>query len=541
MTTLGEALISLLEAHGVDTVFGIPGVHTVELYRGLAGSKIRHVTPRHEQGAAFMADGYARASGKPGVAFVITGPGLTNAVTAMAQARADSVPMLVISGVNATATLGKGFGYLHEMPDQRGMMEKVALASTRVTEANELPDVLASAFALFASSRPGPVHIEIPIDVMAVPADGLAPSVRHAASPAPDGSAIAEAARLAIAAKRPLILAGGGAKRAEAQLRALAEKLDAPVVQTANARGLMHAHPLAVPASPSLKAVRALMADADFVLAAGTEFGPTDYDMYGDGGFVLPANLARIDIDAAQLARRPVTVSIRADCTAALAALLARLDEAGHSASAQQGATATGGGAAPSAGAARAAAARQAAWAEIGPAMQAQVKVVEAIRDALPGALVVGDSTQPVYAANLYYDHDRPGGWFSAATGFGALGYGPPAAIGAALAVPDAPVVCLTGDGGFQFTLPEIGAALDAGANVVFVVWNNRGYREIETSMRDIGVEPVGVSPMPPDFVKIADAYGIGAERLAGTADLAGALRRACAAQKPRLIEISVE
>ena len=115
MTTLGEALIHLLEAHGVDTVFGIPGVHTVELYRGLAGSKIRHVTPRHEQGAGFMADGYARASGKPGVAFVITGPGLTNALTAMGQARADSVPMLVISGVNATNTLGKGFGHLHEI------------------------------------------------------------------------------------------------------------------------------------------------------------------------------------------------------------------------------------------------------------------------------------------------------------------------------------------------------------------------------------------------------------------------------------------
>ena len=138
-TTVGEALISLLEAHGVDTVFGIPGVHTVELYRGLARSRIRHVTPRHEQGAGFMADGYARASGRPGVAFVITGPGLTNTITAMGQARADSVPMLVISGVNATPTLGKGLGHLHELPDQRGMLEKVALFSQRVTEAGELP------------------------------------------------------------------------------------------------------------------------------------------------------------------------------------------------------------------------------------------------------------------------------------------------------------------------------------------------------------------------------------------------------------------
>jgi acetolactate synthase-1/2/3 large subunit len=529
MTTLGEALIALLEAHGVDTVFGIPGVHTVELYRGLARSKIRHVTPRHEQGAGFMADGYARLSGKPGVAFVITGPGLTNTITAMAQARADSVPMLVISGVNATATLGKGLGYLHELPDQRGMMEKVALSSTRIVEPAELPGALAHAFALFSSARPGPVHIEIPIDVMARPAEGITPSSRTAAPPMPDKAAVSEAARLAKTSKRPLILAGGGARRAQAALRVLAEKLDAPVIQTANARGLMRGHALAVPASPSLKAVRGLMAEADFVIAAGTEFGPTDYDMYGDGGFVLPAGLVRIDIDAAQLARRPATVSIQADCGAGLEALLAKLDDSVAadplSASAAH----------------RAAAARAAAWAEIGPAMQAQVKVVEAIRDTLPGAIVVGDSTQPVYAANLYYDHDRPGGWFNAATGFGALGYGPPAAIGAALAAPNAPVVCLTGDGGFQFTLAEIGAASDAGANVIFVVWNNRGYREIETSMRDVGVEPVGVSPAPPDFVRIAEAYGIGAERLARAEDLPDALRRARAARKPRIVEISVE
>ncbi|TIP07451.1 MAG: hypothetical protein E5X92_16635, partial [Mesorhizobium sp.] len=165
----------------------------------------------------------------------------------------------------------------------------------------------------------------------------------------------------------------------------------------------------------------------------------------------------------------------------------------------------------------------------------------ETIRDALPGAIIVGDSTQPIYAANLYYDHDRPGGWFNAATGFGALGYGPPAAIGAALAVPEAPVVCLTGDGGFQFTLPELGAALDAEAPVIFVVWNNRGYREIETSMLDVGVEPVGVSPAPPDFCKLAEAYGIEAERLTGVGDLAGALKRARTAGKPRVIEITVD
>ncbi|PTE10566.1 5-guanidino-2-oxopentanoate decarboxylase [Mesorhizobium helmanticense] len=525
MTTVGEALITLLEAHGVDTVFGIPGVHTVELYRGLARSKIRHVTPRHEQGAGFMADGYARASGRPGVAFVITGPGLTNTITAMGQARADSVPMLVISGVNATPTLGKGLGHLHELPDQRGMMEKVALFSHRITGADELPGVLARAFSVFSSSRPGPVHIEIPTDIMVKPADGLVAVLSNAAPPVPDGAAIAKAAELVAAARRPVILAGGGAKKAESPLKRLAERLGAPVVQTTNARGLLYRHPLGVPASPSLKAVRALIAEADLVIAAGTEFGPTDYDGYGDGGFVPPANLIRIDIDADQLARRPPTVSIQADCAEAIEALLDRI----------------GGSAASGDGQARAAATRKAALAEVSPAFTAQIRAVEMIRDALPGAIIVGDSTQPVYAANLYYDHDRPGGWFNAATGFGALGFGPPAAIGAALAVPDAPVVCLTGDGGFQFTLPELGAALDAAAPVIFVVWNNRGYREIETSMLDVGVEPVGVSPAPPDFCKLAEAYGIAAERLADIGHLADALKRARATGLPYVIEITVD
>lgn len=523
--TLGEKLIDLLEAHGVDTVFGIPGVHTVELYRGLAGSKIRHVTPRHEQGAGFMADGYARASGKPGVAFVITGPGLTNAITAMGQARADSVPMLVISGVNATDTLGKGFGHLHELPDQLGLIRKVALASHRIGRPDELPRALADAFALFAGARPGPVHIEIPLDVMTVPANGLSPQLANTNPPQPDAGQIAQAADLMRKAARPLILAGGGAKSAEPALKALAEALDAPVVLTTNARGLLHGHPLVVPASPSLKAVRDLMSEADFVVAVGTEFGPTDYDMYGDGGFAAPENLVRIDIDAEQLARHPARIGIVADASSALDALLAALT----------------GKMLHTGGSERAAAARTAARNGLSPTTAAQLAVVETIRDTLPGSIIVGDSTQPVYAAGLYYDHDRPGGWFNAATGYGTLGYGLPAAIGAALALPDASVVCLSGDGGFQFTLPELGVAVDTGAAVIIVVWNNRGYREIETSMRDVGVEPVGVSPAPPDFLKIAAAYGIAAERLASPSGLPDALRRGQAVKRPYLIEITVD
>jgi len=526
MTTVGERLIELLERHGVDTVFGIPGVHTVELYRGLARSRIRHVTPRHEQGAAFMADGYARASGKPGVAFVITGPGLTNAITAMGQARADSVPMLVISGVNARRSLGKGLGYLHELPDQIGMIAKVALSATRVENPGELQAAIERAFAIFASGRPGPVHIEVPIDVMPLPAAALTPQADAAMPPVPDPDAVAAGAYLLADASRPVILAGGGAKTAEVQLKALAERLDAPVVLTANARGLLYRHPLGVPASPSLPTVRALIDGADVVLAVGTEFGPTDYDMYADGAFRHPAVLVRIDIDGEQLDRLPAKVRIEADAAEGMDALLEAISPRALRNTSQ--------------GSARAEVTRKAARDGLTDAMKAQLAAVEAIRDTLPGSLIVGDSTQPVYAANLYYDHDRPGGWFNAATGFGALGFGPPAAIGAQLALPDAPVVCLSGDGGFQFTLPEIAAAVEAAAPVIFLLWNNRGYGEIESSMREVGVEPVGVSPAPPDFMHIAAAYGIEAERLTDASDLPDALRRGRDARVPYLIELVV-
>src|SRR5262245_42687248 len=166
MATCGEWLVKLLEAYGVELVFGIPGVHTVELYRGLPATRIRHVTPRHEQGAGFMADGYARVSGKPGVCFIVTGPGMTNIATAMGQAFADSIPMLVISAVNPREQLGMAQGRLHELRSQQNLVAGVAAFSHTLLDAGQLPGILACAFAVFASQRPRPVHIEIPLDVI---------------------------------------------------------------------------------------------------------------------------------------------------------------------------------------------------------------------------------------------------------------------------------------------------------------------------------------------------------------------------------------
>jgi acetolactate synthase-1/2/3 large subunit len=523
MTTVGEALVHALEARGTEIVFGIPGVHTVELYRGLARSGIRHVTPRHEQGAGFMADGYARATGKPGVAFVITGPGMTNILTAMGQARADSIPMLVISGVNQRAVLGLGHGHLHELPDQRGLVAHVAVTSERVEEPAQLGPALDRAFAVFASDRPGPVHIEIPIDVMSLDANISA----TAPTPAPvaaDPGQMDRAAALLKSARRPLILAGGGAKGAGAELAALATALGAPVVQTVNARGLMHGHELAVPASPSLMAIQSEIRAADCVIAVGTEFGRTDYDMYARGDAPWPQPLIRIDISAAQLARHPAEVAIRAHAAPAMQALTAAL----------------GNGTAAEGGAARAARLRAAAWDEIGPEMQGHVGILNAVRAALPGATIVGDSTQAVYAGNLYYDHDRAGGWFNAATGFGTLGYSIPAAIGAALGAPGQPVICLVGDGGAQFTLPELMTAAQDGAPVLFLVWNNHAYLEIATSMAAVGIEVIGCHPAPPDFASLAAAMTLPYAQVPQDATaIAETLAEMYRAGGPALIEIA--
>ncbi len=515
MMTVGQALVAGLRARGVEVVFGIPGVHTIELYRGLSGGGIRHVTPRHEQGAAFMADGYARVSGKPGVAFVITGPGLTNALTAMAQARADSVPILVISGVNRRDSLGKGLGLLHELPDQAAMVRALC-PSFRVDRPEDMDSVLTLAFAALAAGRPGPVHVEVPTDVMPLPcAPPRAPApVEHGTLP--DLSA---AALRLTRAQRPVILAGGGARRSETALRALAERLDAPVVQTVNARGLMHGHGLGVPASPSLRAVRTLIAASDQVLAVGTELGPTDYDMYVRGGLPDLSGMIRIDLCAAQLARHPAAVALHADAGRVMQALLPLL------------------GAKTADGTARAAAARAAARAELSPAMLDQVAMIEAMRAGVPGAIIVGDSTQPVYAGNLYYDHDRAGGWFNAATGYGALGFGPGAAVGAALADPGTPVICLTGDGGLQFSPGELRTALDERLPVTFVIWNNAGFREIADAMVDAGTDVIGCTPSPLNLRAFAEACDLPFASVPADPDaLYGAL--SARARGPNLIEI---
>ncbi|UVM20948.1 5-guanidino-2-oxopentanoate decarboxylase [Pseudomonas wadenswilerensis] len=534
MATCGEVLVKLLEGYGVDHVFGIPGVHTVELYRGLASSRIRHITPRHEQGAGFMADGYARTRGKPGVCFIITGPGMTNITTAMGQAYADSIPMLVISSVQSRDQLGGGRGKLHELPAQGNLVAGVAAFSHTLMSADDLPSVLARAFAVFDGARPRPVHIEIPLDVLVEDADHLlacAPVriARAGAAPAP----VAQMAAMLAAARRPLILAGGGAIDASAALTRLAEYLQAPVVLTINAKGVLPAsHPLQIGSTQSLVATRALVAEADVVLAIGTELAETDYDVTFKGGFEIPGELLRIDIDPDQTVRNyPPKVALVADSTLATQALLVAL--------AEQPAPVRG----AEWGAARAARLRAVLEADRDLPMRSQTRMLNTILETLSGAVLVGDSTQPVYTGNLTLDMDQPRRWFNASTGYGTLGYALPAAMGAWLgsaeAVADrAPVVCLIGDGGLQFTLPELASAREAQVPLIVLLWNNQGYEEIKRYMVNRAIEPVGVDIYTPDFIGVAKALGCSAESVGDVAQLREALRQACDRKGPSLIEI---
>ena len=533
MATCGEVLVNLLESYGVDQVFGIPGVHTVELYRGLARSSIRHVTPRHEQGAGFMADGYARTSGKPGVCFIITGPGMTNITTAMGQAYADSIPMLVISSVQARSQLGGGRGKLHELPSQSALVAGVAAFSHTLMSAAELPGVLARAFALFQAGRPRPVHIEIPLDVLVENADALMGSApvsvaRAGAAPA----AVRQMSRLLAAAKRPLILAGGGAIDAAPELTRLAETLGAPMALTINAKGLLPAaHPLLLGSTQSLAATRAMVAEADVVLAIGTELAETDYDVTFAGGFEIPGALLRVDIDPDQTVRNyPPQMALVADATIAAEALLTELNR-------QPLAPRNTGW-----GAARVAR----LWTELAPtwdaATRAQTLLLHTVLEKLPDAVLVGDSTQPVYSGNLTLNLEHPRRWFNSSTGYGTLGYALPAAIGAWLGRGNGqPVVCLIGDGGLQFTLPELASAVEARIPVIVLLWNNQGYEEIKKYMLNRAIEPVGVDIYTPDFIGIAKAMGCAAESIDGVEPLRAALQAAAARPGPTLIEVDQE
>jgi acetolactate synthase-1/2/3 large subunit len=519
VASCGEVVVGLLEGMGTELVFGIPGVHTLELYRGLTNSDIRHVTPRHEQGAAFMADGWARVTGRPGVCFLISGPGLTNALTPIAQAFHDSIPMLVVSGVVPESR--RGLGEIHDLPDQQGLMETVTAFSHTIADPAELPDVLARAQDVFTARRPRPVHIQIPLDVLKQPADLDAVPAPRSERPHPPAEAIEAAARLLAEAESPLILLGGGARNAGAEARQLAERLGAPIGLTINARGTVdHDHPLCLGSALSFPPVADLLREADTTLLVGAQL--SELELWGLDNPLELRNVIRVDIDEGQLERRyPAAVTLHGDSAEVLAELGRVVEPAKPSAAAEERVRAALG---------------AIDWP---PAVSAFAPLVQLLDDVLPpDRIVAGDSTQPVYAANHSLPMHSPRSWLMP-IGYGCLGCALPMAIGAKLAAPERPVMALAGDGGFMFTVQELATARDLGLTLPILVYDNRGYGEIRDLMDEAEIPQLGTDVATHDLPAIARGFGCEGMRVESLDDLREQLTGALTAPGPTVIELA--
>jgi len=492
--TCGEALVALLEKYGVELVFGIPGVHTLELYRGLVGSRIRHVLPRHEQGAGFMADGYARASGKPGVCFLITGPGLTNAVTPIGQAYSDSVPMLVISSVNEVEHLGRGRGELHELPDQQKLMSACTAFSARAETPDALPALIARAFDIFNGARPRPVHIEVPIDIFDHPVEENWEPHVPAEKPVADSVLLSDAAAHLQAAKRPLIVAGGGAIGGEEAVLSVVGKLAAPVATTTSGSGILPcSHPLALASTLVAPATHDMISRADVVLAVGTELSTNE--TWGIS-YRFSGKLIRIDLDPAQFCNvAKADVELMGDGPQTLAALDGMLEPVADTRRRAQAETDV-------------AQALATFDASLGEDEMLRREVFETVVNAMPeDTLVACDMTQIGYTGHSVF-RPHTSGRMLFPQGYGTLGYGLPAGLGAQLGAPNKPVVVFTGDGGILYTLQEMMTATEERLPVVVLLWNNGWLQQIREGFEEKDIEPIAVHPQNPDFQKIAEAFG---------------------------------
>ena len=492
--TCGEATMRLLAEYGVDTVFGIPGVHTLDLCRGLADSSIHHVQVRNEQGAGFMADGYARASGRPGVALVISGPGVTNALTAIGQSWADSIPVLLLSSETDSSTHGKGWGALHEIPDQRAVTAPLTALSLRAGCAADVPELLAQAFSVFSSQRPRPVHLSIPIDVLAEPVSETWRARILPRRPLAHHDDIQAAVEILRAAKRPVLMVGGGAVGATKPIRALVEALDLPVVASTAGKGVVpDDHPLNLSASTVRPEVPEWLATTDAVLAVGTELAETDSFV---DALDLHCPIIRIDLDRGKLNDQyPSAVGILADAAEAVASIV----EMGGFEGPPERRTARE---------AEVAEVRERFMGDLGESERKHVQLLTALEAEFgDDTIFMGDICQLVYTGAFALNRRQPRTW-SYPAGFCTLGCGLPNAIGAKFARPDAEIVCLAGDGGVMFTIQELIVAVEEGLGIPLIIWSNGGLKQIQDDMKARSIDLVGVTGRNPDFVMLAQSMG---------------------------------
>ncbi|MEM7193320.1 MAG: 5-guanidino-2-oxopentanoate decarboxylase [Pseudomonadota bacterium] len=526
LITCGEATMLLLEQYGVDTVFGIPGVHTLDFCRGMSdrsGNGIHHVQTRNEQGAGFMAEGWSRATGDVGVALVISGPGVTNASTALGQSYADSLPVLLISAEAASYTIGKGWGVLHEVTEQKRVTEPLTAFSATAQSAADVPLLLAQAFAVFRSQRPRPVHISIPIDVQAEMVEPGWAALSPPGRPRASDSQIERAAGLLRSAKCPLLMTGGGAVSASESLTRIAESTGAIVVASTAGKGVVaDDHPLSLSASTVRPEVLGFLHEADVILAVGTELSETD-------SFVermdLLGKIIRVDIDPTKVNDfYPAEHGIVADADDTMMRLAQLLgDDASANRLAQEK---------------RVEVIRQQIAANLSASEKQHVETLNRLSAIAPEDTIwSGDACQLVYTGAFAMPMQRPRHWFYPA-GYCALGNALPNAIGAKLACPNQPVCVLAGDGGFMFTMPELITAAELNLSIPIIIWENGGLKQIQDDMDGRDIARVGVEGINPDFVALAQACHCYGERCETLDDLERAFNAALTRDRPSVIVV---
>ncbi len=513
---LGAQISHMLKDRGVEVIFGIPGVHNQEMYRGIEESGLRHVLARHEQGCGFMADGYARATGRPGVCYVITGPGVCNIMTPMGQAYSDSVPMLVISSCLDDLVVRRG--QLHQMLDQETAAGCVTDWSETATDAVAAYHLIDQALAEFILSRPRPKHIQVAIRALESPADAV--PANRAVTPTryrPDTAPIA--ASLA-AAKRPILIFGGGAVSGWQAARDLTARSGAASFTTYAGRGIIADDaPLHFGAMLPRPFSADILGRADLVIAFGTMLA--EVDLWRDVlGHQCP--LVRVDIDPEVLIdRHNPEIALLADAGPVMAAL------AKVATSPATGWLATD-----------VTAARARLRAEVDAEYPGIIRVADALRACLPAdTMIYSDMTQFAYVAKEVWPMDRPGHWHHP-TGFGTLGYALPAAIGGAVGRPGKPTIAIAGDYGFQYTIQELATAVELGLPLPIILWDNGKLGAIEDSMVAAQIAPNAVVQRNPDFVLLAQAYGAASAAPKTLAEMQDAVRAALQADRPTLIHV---
>jgi acetolactate synthase I/II/III large subunit len=519
--TTAEATVGALIAHGIDTVYALPGVHNDPLFDALFGAcdRVRTIHTRHEQGAAYMALGAALATAKPQVYAVVPGPGLLNSAAALLTAYGMNAPVLALIGQIAQSAIGRGLGHLHEIRDQAGIIARLVDFCARIREPTQAASFVAEAFRAMATGRPGPAVLECAMDVWgrSAPAAAIAPALPISQPPIDEDAIRHAAARLA-AAQRPLIVAGGGAQDASAEVTELSRLLQAPVLAYRRGRGVLDSRD---PLSVTLPLGRELWGEADVVLAIGTRL------FYGFTQWGTDHELAviRIDADPEEPERfaRPAAALI-GDAAPILRRLIDSL--------------------APSRRASRRAEMqeRQANMRRRLDKLAPQIGFLDAIRSELPeDGIFVDEVTQIGFAARLLFPVYQPRTFLS--PGYqDNLGWGFATALGAQHARPDVPVLSISGDGGFLFTSNELATAMRHRIALTVVVFNDGAFGNVRRIQEEhYGNRVIASDLANPDFVRYAESFGSRAERARNPTELRAALKRAFKRRDgPTLIEVPV-